>query len=200
MAREFISLLKEETERHPNGLLTVLLIFMIIGFSFDHQFATVWQAISHGSEGVSNIWFLEDQYEFLKHKNNTPGVTPDLFRVFELSIWLTLALSIFRIFAAIFLLRESYDPRSRWKRRELPGFSYFIAWLLLSVGGMLMFSLGIKYTSSGHFAQDLLSYSPRSFIGLMAFAFCSSVAFFADGIVVLIQMTFEARQTQKAER
>ena len=126
MAREFISLLRKETERHPNGLFTVLLIFIIIGFSFDHQFAKVWQAISHGSERVSNIWFLEDQYEFLKQKNNIPGVTPDLFRVFELSIWLTLALSIFRIFAAIFLLRESYDPRFRWKRRDLPGFSYFI--------------------------------------------------------------------------
>jgi hypothetical protein len=199
MRRELISLLRKETERQPYGLTVVLVIFLIASFSFDHQFAKIWHAISYDGDRISNIWFLVDQYEFLKHRNNTPGVTPDLFRVFELSIWLTLTLSILRIFAAIFVLRDSYDPRSRWKRRDLPGFSYFVGWLLLSVGGMLMFSLGIKYMSSARFLQDLLIYSARSFVGLMAFAFCSSVAFFADGIVVLIQMEFEARQTQKAE-
>jgi hypothetical protein len=170
-----------------------ILVLIVFCFFFDHSVSELMSAFGYDDTRVSNIWFLRDQYEYLKNSEHVTDLDSDPFHVYELFVWFMIPLNVVRLLHGIFFLGYSDDVWSKWTKRDLSGGKYVIGLFAFSIAGLsfLIFNAKlVKLSGEPLLMQHLLAYSPKAFVGLEAYVFCIGSLLFADAILALIQLKF----------
>lgn len=181
MARQRQSCVNNTTK---TGLL--ILVFIMLGFTYDHAVSDVMYALGYDRHKISNLWFLRNQYEYLTDVKHVAGLTSEPFHVFELFVWAMIPVNLVRVLKGIFPLGYADDVRSPWNR-NLSGGAYIFA-LFLFFSACLALPLFARDFSKEF--QFFPGPSAKAAIALEAWYFCVCCLFLADAVVGFIQVNF----------
>jgi hypothetical protein len=179
----------------PTTICALLLLVMLPAFIFDERLSAVMSAFGFDTEKVSHIWFLRDQYDYLKDWRRVSDLSVALFHVSELFIWLSIAICAARLLAGLASLGTVEDARYRmqkWRRRPVSGPIYFLGWLLIAGGtlALVITNRGIDMLASVHWMTAILDRSPKAYIYVVTFVFCGDLVLLVEGALVLVQLNF----------
>jgi hypothetical protein len=179
----------------PTTICALLLLVMLPAFIFDERLSAVMSAFGFDTEKVSHIWFLRDQYDYLKDWRRVPDLSVALFHVSELFVWLSIAICAARLLVGLTFLGTVEDARytmQKWSRRPISGPIYFLGYLVIFGGSLasVVTNRGIDIITSVHWMTTILERSPKAYIFIMTFVFCGASVLLVEGALVLVQLNF----------
>jgi hypothetical protein len=103
-----------------------------VAFAGNYYFCAILRYIGYPQETISNLWFLRAQYQLLQQYNGDAAAYSDLFPVFEMIVWLSALMVMWRIATGLHDLSGAVEYlRQRLARRRMSVVTYFALWLVV---------------------------------------------------------------------
>jgi hypothetical protein len=179
--------------------IAIYLPFVVVAaFILERQLLLVIDPPFFSKTAVSHFQILQDQYEFLSEEYRNPTqeyrdqVDVGLFHLFEFFIWAASGVGLLRIITGACSRAVLDSSLEKLKKAESMGRSPLTVLFFCLVCAPLcgFFSLHFQLVSDSISLGTLMAYSPRWFMCLLTFVFCGSVAFVAEGLLVLFSLVF----------
>ena len=151
-------------------------LLTLLGVLFASSISGWMHTAGYNENTISNIWFLRDQYDILKDRTS-PDDLRNSIHVFELFIWISLIILSLRIVVGLFTPRM-FEARTVLDKLNLSLPNLFFGFLFAALIPIYVSSLGVADWVSLPILQAPLNYSPKLFIALVAFTFCTGCIFF----------------------
>lgn len=150
-------------------------LLTLLGVLFASSISGWMHTVGYNENTISNIWFLRDQYDILKGRTS-PDDLRNSIHVFELFIWILLIILSLRIVVGLFTPRM-FEARTVLDKLNLSLPNLFFGFLFAALIPIYVSSLGVADWVSLPILQAPLNYSPKLFIALVAFTFCTGCIF-----------------------
>src|SRR5258707_6653421 len=105
-----------------------MLLVPVLFFGFDKWVSHGLYLFGYDNSVVSHLWFLRDQYEFIRANFPTAEIRLYDFHIFEALFWLLICLACFRIMTGVTVL-AAFDARAVLEKTKHSAFLTFAAWL-----------------------------------------------------------------------
>jgi hypothetical protein len=115
---------------------------------------------------------------------------PRSFHVFELFIWIASTVGALRVITGLSCRAVLVSSREKLEGGEKSGMSKWKGLMVLLLGGAfgIFCSLNFKFVANTNAAPFIMRNSLRLFLSLETFVFCTSVIFFAEGILAFVSL------------
>ncbi|WP_407174454.1 hypothetical protein [Bradyrhizobium sp. STM 3562] len=200
VARLFESLMPPAL-RGAGGLARALLALPFaaaIALIFGQQLFRFWKALGLGMLSPQGVSFIQKQYDFLLNcryllnvfdiaacKSKMIGqLNPFDFALFEMFVWIALALVILRVVTGAVTL-PSLDQYSDLLRRGWTISGVLASFVFLGLIGIFVATNLYNFVDQLP-VRLLVEHSPRGFLALQAFMFCAASASSAEGILFIM--------------
>jgi hypothetical protein len=166
---------------------------VVVAFIFQHQLLLVLDPLFFHNTEVSHLVILQDQYAFLSQRYKS-SIDVGLFHLFELFIWAAAAVGLLRILTGACSRAVLDSSFEKLEKIESMGRSRFmaLAFYLALMPLCMLFSLEFQLVSASIQIEAVMTHAPRFFVCLMAFVFCGSMIFFAEGLLMLLSLVFSS--------
>jgi hypothetical protein len=186
----------------------MLLPFVAIpAFVFDGRFEKVWELLGWSKLSIPSSTFIESQYDILLNckyiadvfdpTSCKSGMASQVrlfdFELFKLFIWIALIFGGLRIATGILNLQslDRYSEALKTRQKTVGGFLCFFAFFGLFG---IFASTNLRYVSDTLLARYLIEHSPRAFLCLHTFLFCTATAFLAEGVLFVIWIAIRRKR------
>lgn len=167
-------------------------VAVIPAFVFQAELAQIIDPYFFSNADISHFGILRSQYAFLLREYAVDPLDARGFRIFEMFIWIASTISVFRVVTGV-CSRDALEKfRVVFDRLKSRGNSTLGIISVPMLGGLFMIfcSLNFKFDSASNEALILMRHSPRLFVCLMTFIFCTGTVFTSESLLFLVWLTF----------
>jgi hypothetical protein len=170
----------------------------VVAFIFQQPVLSIVDPLFFRHTEISHFAILQHQYEFLSEKLTNPAqeytakVGGGPFHLFELFIWTAPTIGLLRFLTGVSSSAVRESSIAKLQAADSQGWSPFVMFFCLLVCAPLgvLLSLNFHLNSDSVSLGALMIYAPRAYVCAATFMFCGSVAFAAEGLLLLFSLIF----------